>query len=160
MIRSVEIRDAENICTIYNEYIQNTVISLEEDILSVDDVSSRIREVTRKYPWLVYEEENSVIGYTYATQWRVRSGYRHSVETAIYVDSNHLSKGVGTVLLKALLSKLRDQSIHSVMAGIALPNPASISLYEKSGFEKVAHFREVGYKFNQWVDVAYWELIL
>jgi len=68
MIRSVEFRDAEHICAIYNEYIQNTIISLEEDILSADDVSSRIREVTRKYPWLVYEEENSAM----TARWLLR----------------------------------------------------------------------------------------
>lgn len=160
MIRPVSISDAENICAIYNEYIEHTLITFEEEALSVDVITSRIKSITQDYPWIVYEEDKTVIGYTYATRWKDRSAYSHSVETAIYLDSKHLGKGIGTELKKALIDKLREQSIHSIISGIALPNPASIALCEKLGFEKVAHFREVGYKLNQWVDVGYWELIL
>lgn len=160
MIRPVKISDAEDICAIYNEYIENTRITFEEEILTVEEMASRIKSVTQNHPWIVYEKKNTILGYTYASQWKKRSAYRHSIETGIYLHSKHLGKGIGTKLQKALLAKLENQSIHSVIAGIALPNPASIALYEKLGFEKVAHFKEVGYKFNQWVDVGYWELIL
>lgn len=160
MIRSVKPSDAESICAIYNEYIEHTRITFEEETLSADDIISRIRSITQDYPWIVYEENETVVGYTYATRWKKRSAYAHSVETAIYLSSKHLGKGIGTKLKKALIHELKEQAIHSVICGIALPNPASIALCEKLDFEKVAHFKEVGYKLDQWVDVGYWELIL
>jgi phosphinothricin acetyltransferase len=109
---------------------------------------------------LVYEENGKVIGYTYASKWKERSAYRYSVETGTYLDSSYVGKGIGTILKTELLKALKEKSIHSVVCGIALPNPASIALCEKFGFEKVAHLKEVGYKLGKWVDVGYWELIL
>lgn len=69
-------------------------------------------------------------------------------------------RGIGSELKKELLGLLKEKSFHTVISGIALPNPASIALNEKFGFKKVAHFKEVGYKFNRWIDVGYWQLIL
>lgn len=160
MVRPVKTSDAESICSIYNTYVENTRATFEEEVLSVKDMKARIENITQRYPWVVYEKEDKVVGYTYATQWKERSAYRHSVEIGIYVESNYLGIGIGTELNKALIAKLRDQKIHCVIAGIALPNPASIALFEKIGFEKVAHFKEVGYKLGRWVDVGYWELLL
>lgn len=160
MIRPVELSDANEICGIYNEYITSSKITFEEEVLSAEEVISRIENVTRDYPWLVYEEEEKVLGYTYAARWKERSAYRHTVETGIYIDSNHVGEGIGTKLKGEILNELRDRSIHCVISGIALPNPASIALCEKFGFKKVGHFREVGLKFNDWIDVGYWQLLL
>jgi phosphinothricin acetyltransferase len=76
------------------------------------------------------------------------------------MDSRHVGKGIGTQLLKELLERLKAVSLHSVISGIALPNPASVALCERFGFKKIAHFSEVGYKMNRWIDVGYWELLL
>ena len=160
MIRQVKDTDAEAMCRIYNNYVLNTRITFEETPLQTDDIASRIKDVTQVYPWLVYEENGNVVGYTYAGKWKERSAYRYSVETGIYIDSRHIGKGIGTKLKAELLNMLKEKSIHSVICGIALPNPASIALCEKFGFEKIGHFKEVGYKLGAWVDVGYWELIL
>lgn len=162
MIRPASLSDAERICDIYNEYVANTRITFEEEAVPPTEMADRIAIISKDYPWLVYEDEKSgkVIGYTYATRWKERSAYRHSVETGIYLDSSSVGKGIGTKLKKALLERLKEQSIHTVISGIALPNPASIALFEKLGFEMVAHFKEVGYKFDEWVDVGYWQLLL
>lgn len=160
MIRQVRLSDATDICSIYNEYIMNTRITFEETPLSVEEMVSRITSITQNYPWIVYEDTGKVIGYTYATKWKERSAYRYSVETGIYLASNYIGKGVGTKLKVELIRELKSRSIHSIICGIALPNPASIALCEKLGFQKVAHFKEVGFKLNKWVDVGYWELIL
>lgn len=162
MIRHATPSDANNICDIYNEYVQNTRITFEEEPVSPSEMAERIKTITEDYPWLVYEDEelDEVIGYTYATKWKKRSAYRHSVESAIYLNTSSQGQGIGTKLKKALLVKLEEQDIHTVISGIALPNPVSIALFEKLGFEKVAHFHEVGYKFNKWVNVGYWQLIL
>jgi phosphinothricin acetyltransferase len=160
MIRQVKISDAESICSIYNEYVERTTVTFEEEPVSADEMGSRIKHITQHFPWLVYEDQGNVLGYTYASRWKERSAYRYSVETAIYVDSNYVGMDIGTKLTRALLEELRALSIHSVNAGITLPNPASIALYEKFGFEKIAHFKEVGFKFNKWIDVGYWELVI
>jgi len=68
-------------------------------------------------------------------------------------------KGIGTKLYEKLFKELEQTDVHAIIAGIALPNDASVQLHEKFGFEKVAHFREVGFKFYKWIDVGYWELI-
>jgi phosphinothricin acetyltransferase len=160
MIRQVFEADAAAICGIYNEYILTTRISFEESAVSIDEMAHRIRGVTQQFPWLVYEEEGKIAGYIYASQWRERSAYRYSVELGIYLASEQTGKGIGSLLMTELLRELKATPIHSVIGGIALPNPASIALCEKFGFQKVAHFREVGYKLGSWVDVGYWELIL
>jgi len=92
--------------------------------------------------------------------WKDRSAYRYSVESTVYVDPAALGVGYGSQLYESLLANLRQQKFHVVMGGIALPNQASIRFHEKFGFQKIAHFKEVGYKFGQWIDVGYWQLIL
>jgi phosphinothricin acetyltransferase len=163
MIRQVKDSDADDLCRIYNKYIVETRITFEETPLQADEMVSRIKNVTQNFPWLVYEENGKTVGYAYTNKWKERAAYRHSVEIAIYLDSGYVGKGIGTLLIGELLSALKalkDKSIHGVIYGIALPNQASIALCEKYGFEKIAHFKEVGFKLGEWVDVGYWELIL
>ena len=160
MIRQVKESDADALCRIYNKYILDTTITFEESPLQAGEMADRIKTITQTYPRLVYEENGRVIGYTYASKWKERSAYRYSVETGIYIDSDNFGKGIGTILKGELLKLLKEKSIHSVICGIALPNPASIALCEKFGFKKVAHLEEVGFKLGKWVDVSYWELIL
>ena len=159
MIRNAIISDAASICNIYNPYILNSTISFETEPVTEKDMADRIVN-NGKLPWLVHEENERILGYAYACKWRVRQSYRYSVESAVYLDSEETGRGLGTLLYSELLSRLKEMKIHVVIGGIALPNPASIALHEKFGFEKVAHFKEVGFKFNQWIDVGYWELIL
>mgnify|MGYP001182260146 CR=1 FL=1 len=159
MIRRVAESDASAICAIYNEYVLNTRISFEESAVSADDMAERIQNVAGQFPWLVCEEGGRIVGYGYANKWRERSAYRHSVELGIYVASEWIGKGVGTLLMTDLLQELRGLAIHSVICGIALPNPASVALCEKFGFDQVGHFKEVGFKMSSW-DVGYWELLL
>ena len=160
MIRTVLLSDAQSICDIYNEYVKNSTITFEEIPVSPDEMKARIEDATQNYPWLVYEIDGKVVGYTYGRKWRDRAAYRNSVETGTYLDSKFIGRGIGAELKKELLRILKERSFHAVVSGIALPNPASVALNEKFGFSKVAHFKEVGFKFNRWIDVGYWELIL
>jgi L-amino acid N-acyltransferase YncA len=160
MIRSVTLNDAAEIAEIYNYYILNTTVTFEEQIVSVDTMKSRIEEVTSKYSWLIYEYEGKIVGYAYATSWKPRNGYRYSVETSVYLQNGTSGKGIGSALYSELISGLRSFDVHAIIGGMALPNDASIALHKKFGFEQVAHFKETGFKFGKWVDVAYWEKIL
>jgi L-amino acid N-acyltransferase YncA len=160
MIRTVENQDLREICSIYNYYIANTTITFEEESISVDEMKRRIMEVTSSYPWLVYEDHGTVIGYAYASKWKARAAYRRSVELSIYISKDNLGKGIGKKLYKTLLAELRKTDVHAVIGGMSLPNELSKKLHESLGFKKIAEFKEVGYKFHKWVDVGYWELII
>jgi L-amino acid N-acyltransferase YncA len=160
MIRAVSLNDATAICNIYNYYVLNTTVTFEEKEVTEGELKNRISDITKKYPWIVYEIEGEVIGYAYASAWRVRSAYRYSTELAIYLKNGKSGKGIGSQLYEQLLNLLERQDIHAVIGGIALPNEGCIALHKKFGFEKTAHFKEVGFKFNKWVDVAYWQKIM
>ena len=161
MIRPATIADAEAIVHIYNQYILNTIVTFEEQAVSANDMAERINEnAAAGLPWLVAEIDGKVVGYAYASKWADRCAYRFSVESTVYLDPTATGQGHGTKLYEALFVILRSHSMHVVIGGIALPNPASVALHEKLGFQKVAHFKEVGFKFNQWVDVGYWQASL
>jgi L-amino acid N-acyltransferase YncA len=161
IIRPANGADAERICAIYNHYIAATTISFEEQAVTAADMAQRIADVNAaKLPWLVMLDGDTLIGYAYATKWRVRAAYRFAVETSVYLDPQHAGKGAGTSLYEALLAELRQRELHLAIGGIAQPNEASVRLHERLGFKKVAHFEEVGLKFGRWIDVGYWQLKL
>ncbi len=161
MIRNTTVDDSKAIAAIYNHYVLNSTVTFEVDAITDVEIAKRIQaNLASGLPWLVAEINGKVIGYCYATPWKARKAYQHSVEISIYLDAGSHAKGVGTQLYAALFAQLKAQNIHAVMAGIALPNVASIALHEKYNMQKVAHFQQVGKKFAQWVDVAYWQVIL
>jgi len=161
IIRNVRKEDAKAICEIYNFYVVHTNISFEEHPVSTDEMKKRIEEKTTKYPWLVYEENGDVLGYAYTGKWRDRTAYRYTVEDTIYVKNGESGKGIGSKLFEALIYKIRQNTeVHSILGIIAMPNNNSIRLHERYGFKKVACFKEVGYKAEQWIDVGNWELLL
>jgi phosphinothricin acetyltransferase len=160
MIRPVNAEDAAAICGIYNHYIEHTTVTFEEEPLSPAAMEGRIREISRRYPWLVWEAEGRVLGYAYAHRWHERAAYRFTAEDSLYLLPGEEGRGLGRALLERLLEELRKTELHALMSVITLPNPGSVALHEKFGFQKAAHFGEVGYKMGQWLDVGYWELIL
>jgi len=160
MIRRVKQSDAQQICNIYNYYVANTIITFEEAPVTEQEMQKRIAEISVEFPWLVFEDETGIAGFAYASKWKRRSAYRYSVESTVYVAQDKLRKKIGQHLLSELISNLKILGIHSVIAGIALPNAGSVGLHEKFGFKKIGEFEEVGRKFNQWINVGYWELLL
>jgi L-amino acid N-acyltransferase YncA len=160
-LRKADVNDAAAIAAIYNQYVNDTIITFEEAAVDTEEMARRIADVSSKrLPWYLAAEQDRAVGYAYATPWRSRSAYRFSVEVTVYVAPGHTGRGVGTRLYTVLLDALRDGGFHSAIAGIALPNPESVALHERLGFEKVARFKRVGFKMNRWVDVGYWQLML
>jgi len=160
MIRAVNVMDAQAICNIYNYYVDNTIISFEEEPVDIEEMKARIDHFSAQYPWLVYEVKGRVVAFAYASKWKERSAYRFTAEATVYIQHDYIQKGLGSLLYEALLAELQESYTRSVMAVIALPNESSIGLHEKLGFEKVAHFKEVGYKLDRWIDVGYWQKML
>ena len=160
MIRSATTEDAARICEIYNDYVLHSTITFEEQVVSVDEMQQRIGEVVAELPWLVWGDDQLVQGFAYSSKWKGRCAYRYSVESTVYLAEGSTGKGIGSKLYEALFTELRQRKLHVVMGGIALPNDRSVALHKKLGFEQVAHFREVGWKFGKWIDVGYWQLFL
>ena len=100
MIRSVENKDISQIVDIYNYYIENTTITFEEETLTQNDMEIRIEEYSKYFPWLVYEEDDRILGYCYATKWRARSAYKHSAEVTVYVSKNSMARELERYCIK------------------------------------------------------------
>lgn len=160
MIREVKVEDAKAIVDIYNYYIKNTVVTFEEDELSIKEMEERIIEKTKHNPWIVYEEEGRVLGYAYLSNWNPRISFRYTSEISIYFDINNLGKGRGTKLFKELIDLAQNYNIHTIVSAITMPNDVSVKLHEKVGFIQVAEFKEVGFKQNRWLDLGHFQLIL
>lgn len=160
MLRDCRPSDAAGICRIYNHFVRETVSTFEEAPVSEAEMASRIEEVTRTLPWLVWEQAGAIRAYAYATRWKPRSAYRFTTESSVYVDPEHAGTGLGAQLYGALIEQLRARGVHCVVAGIALPNDASITLHERMGFTPVGQFSQIGWKLGRWVDIGYWQLLL
>jgi len=149
-------KDAERISEIYNHYVLNTCFTFDEQATSREDILERMSTGH----WLVYERGTEVVAYTYATTWKDRSAYRFTLESSVYVHQDSHGMGIASKLYEALFEEMRNRGIHSLMATIALPNRNSVHFHEKMGFKKVGVAKEVGYKFDLWVDVGYWQKML
>lgn len=163
MIRSVEISDAATIADIYNYYIDETIITFEYDRIDAKEIQSRIATINDGgFPYIVYvePESNEVIGYAYAGPWRKRVAYRYVVESAIYLRRGKEGQGIGKQLYAELFDQLRAKSFRSVIAGISIPNEGSTAAHRSMGFRKAGVFEKVGYKFDKWIDVEFWQLDL
>jgi L-amino acid N-acyltransferase YncA len=161
LIRPAVDADGPALADLYNFYVLNTITTFEAEPVSAQEMADRARAVLEQgLPWYVAEAEGRLVGYSCAVSWKSRSAYRHSCESTIYLVDGCAERGWGSTLYRCLIAELQELGLHAVLAGIAQPNEASIKLHEKLGFSKVAHFSEVGRKFDRWIDVAYWQLLL
>jgi phosphinothricin acetyltransferase len=160
MIRPATPSDAAALAAIYNPFVVHTTITFEEQQVRPPEMARRVEETLAVLPWLVEELDGQIVGYAYASPWKARSAYRFTVESTVYVAPDAARRGIGERLYRALLDDLRKRGIHTVIGLIALPNDPSIALHEKLGFVKAAHLKEVGRKFDRWVDVGNWQLLL
>ncbi|MFK7821205.1 MAG: N-acetyltransferase family protein [Planctomycetaceae bacterium] len=160
IIRDAVPDDASDIQAIYAPYVIETAVSFEMRPPTVDEIRTRMQQSTPQFPWLVLVEENQILGYAYATQFRAREAYKNTAETSVYVRNGYHGKRIGTKLMTALLERLRAAGHHRAIAGATLPNPGSAALHESLGFTAAGVFSEVGRKFDQWHDVGFWQLNL
>lgn len=119
-------------------------------------MAQKVNAVSPRYPFLVLEEQQKVIGFAYATAFKDKTAYRYTVESTIYLHPNAIGGGYGKILYQELLSNLQHQGIQKVIACITLPNPSSVALHQQLGFTAVGKFPEIGFKNNQWLDIGYW----
>ncbi|MCM1312256.1 MAG: GNAT family N-acetyltransferase [Bacteroides sp.] len=159
-IRLVCNEDSHAIASIYNHYIRHSTATFDTDTVSENDMAERIRDISARYPYLVYEEQGRVLGYCFSHSWKPRKAYSQTVETTVYVHPDCARRGIGELLMRALIEECKIRGFHVLIACITADNEASISLHEKLGFTRVSLFKEVGMKFGKTLDVTDYELIL
>ena len=160
MIRQVHIDDAKLLLEIYNYYVLNSVVTFDIEPLSLSAFEDKIAQIMADYPFLVFEENDELLGYAYGSKFRPKPAYKNTVETTVYVKNGVHGKKIGTQLYKALLLLLKEQNFHVALGVLTLPNEASVKLHEKFNFTMVGHFKEVGFKFGKWLDVGVFQLNL
>ena len=159
-IRLATYEDGAAVAAIYRPVVAETAISFETTLPDREEMARRIEETLRSYPWLVCDVDGQTAGYAYATKHRVRGAYQWSVDTSVYIAEDHRRRNIGRGLYTSLFAILAAQGYFNAFAGIALPNPASVALHESMGFEPIGVYRRVGYKFDQWHDVGWWQFTL
>jgi L-amino acid N-acyltransferase len=160
-IRLAEPKDLATITEIYNDAILTTTAVYSYDPVTVESRQIWLEDKAKQnFPVFVAEENAQVIGFSSYGAFRAWPAYLHSVENSIYVHPLQRGRGVGKLLIPPLLESARAQNMHTMIAGIDASNAVSIKLHQGFGFEKIAHFKEVGFKFNRWLDLVFMQLIL
>ena len=154
-IRLAKPSDARSLLDIYAPYVEKTAITFEYEVPTVEDFANRVEKTLEKYPYLVAEEDGVVLGYAYASTYYARAAYDWAVELSVYVSLDSRGQGVGTKLYDALEYLLDQMGYVHFLACISLPNEASLTLHRKRGYQQVAHFPKIGYKFNRLHDIVW-----
>ena len=168
-IEKVTPADAKELLSIYAPYVEKTAISFEYEVPSVEEFTSRIRDISAKFPYIKAVDNGKILGYAYATTFKGRKAYDWSVETTVYVREDCKREGVGRKLYDALEKSLADMGILNANACIAylegdrtddnLTND-SYRFHEKMGYRIVGIFHDSGYKFGKWYDMIWMEKML
>jgi L-amino acid N-acyltransferase YncA len=160
MIRIAKAGDAAQIAEIYRPYVEKTAITFEEEAPTAQEIAEKIAKVGAVFPFLVLEEGGEVLGYAYATRYRERAAYRWSLEDSVYLREDSVGRGLGKVLLQALIEILRELGYIKIYAVITPPNPVSIALHRKFGFEPLGRFASTAFKLGAWQAIDWMELTL
>jgi len=161
MIREARQEDLPQLLDIYNDIILNTTAVYDYEPHTLE--MRRVWFDTKKqqgFPVFVAEEENKIVGFSSIGPFRAWAAYKYSVENSVYVKSSERGKGIGKLLIPPLIQAAKDMKLHTIIAGIDATNEASIRLHTHFGFKEVANFNEVGWKFERWLDLKFFQLIL
>jgi len=159
-VRSATEADVPAILDIYNDAILHSTATFDIEPQTLDERLQWFRETQHPHCVIVAEEEGRVIGWGCLRGFRTRVAYRFTVEDSVYLQEEHRGSGVGTLLLAELIERAKKGGFHSVVAGMTEGNPASEALHRRLGFSEVGRYRDVGYKFERWLDVVWMQLML
>lgn len=145
---------------IYDYYVLNTTISFHTEALTINEIRANVMNQNAKYKSYVIVEEESIKGYILITQHKNKQAYDDTAEVTIYLDPNHLGEGIGSVAIPFLEEAGRNHGFHVLIATICTENERSIRLFERHGYIKCAHFKEIGFKFGRRLDIASYQKII
>lgn len=161
VVRSAVAGDLPALLEIYNDVILHTtaVYDYEPHTLEMRENWFAGKQ-EQGFPVFLAEKDGTVLGFSSIGPFRAWAAYKYSVENSIYVAAEHRGKGIAKLLMPPLIRAAREKDMHTMIAGIDAGNEASLRLHRGFGFEEVAHFREVGWKFDRWLDLKFLQLIL
>jgi L-amino acid N-acyltransferase YncA len=155
LVRDASERDAAACAAVYAPYVTDTAVTFESDPPSAADMAARIAAAQPNHAWLVLEDGGRVVGYAYGGRFEPRAAYRWACEVSVYVEMGRRRTGSGRMLYEALLRRLAERGFRVAVAGMTLPNDASVGLQRAMGFEPVGTYRRIGFKHGRWHDVAW-----
>lgn len=147
---------AAGIRDIYASIVTETPISFEQEVPSVEDMAKRIKDIQENHTWLVCVHQNEVVAYAYSSSHRSRPAYRWTIEVTVYVAQEYKKMKLATRLYESLLSASAAKGYRTALAVITLPNEASLGFHRSLGFEHMADFKDIGYKFGRWHSTSWW----
>ncbi|MFB3167262.1 N-acetyltransferase family protein [Neobacillus sp. 179-C4.2 HS] len=161
MIRFAQEKDLQHILDIYNDAVLHTtaVYTYKAQTLESREIWFK-QKMDEGYPVVVYELDNKVVGFATFGPFRPWPAYKYSIEHSIYVDSNYQRKGIASSLLKEIISIANEREYKTLIGGIDAANDKSIAMHEKFGFVHAGTIINAGYKFNTWLDLAFYQLNL
>lgn len=159
-IRLADVNDAAAINEIYNYYVDESTCTFQTTHETLNDRQASFTNRSQRHPVTICQQDDLVLGWAALSPWKGREGYNHTAEVSFYVQHEQRKKGIGKQLLADLIDRAKAIGFHVLIGGVCTEHAASIRLQESFGFEKVAHFRETGFKFDRWLDVAYYQLTL
>lgn len=157
MIRIAEERDIPAILEIYGPYVLNTTITFEYDVPTREEFTRRFRDITRQFPWLVYEEDGEILGYAYASAPYARAAYAWCAEPSVYLKPEARGRDIGRKLYAALEQILDCQGYQVLYALVTQENEASLRFHERCGYRVSVLFPNCGFKFGRWLGVIWME---
>ena len=157
MIRIASEADVPEILAIYAPYVENTTITFEYDVPCKKEFMQRFYDITRQFPWLVWEENGEILGYAYASPPYTRAAYRWCAEPSVYLRPEARGRGIGRKLYAALEEILKIQGYQVLYALITQDNSSSMRFHEKQGYGKKVLFDNCGFKFGRWLGVFWME---
>jgi L-amino acid N-acyltransferase len=161
IVRDAVERDLAAILDIYNDVIATSTAIYRDTPATLDDRLAWWRAKREPgFPTLVADDDGAVIGFASFGDFRSWPGYRFTVEHSVHVHRNHRGRGIGTALMHPLIERAASLGKHVMIAGVDAENVGSIAFHERLGFEPVAHFRQVGFKFDRWLDLVFLQRFL
>jgi L-amino acid N-acyltransferase len=160
IVRPATEDDLPGILEIYNDAILNTTATFDTEPQTLEEKREWLRETSYPYVVLVAERRDQVVGWASLRRFRPKIAYRYTAENSVYVRRDCHAEGVGTALMRILLENAAENGFHTIIAGIAGDNPASLRLHRRFGFALVGVECQVGYKFERWVDVTWMQKML
>lgn len=159
-IRTAVLEDLPEILAIYNEAVRTTTATFDLEEQTLEERFKWFSKYGERYPLIVADHDKKIIGYCSLSPFNKKAAYEKTVELSIYLSREHRGAGVGSMLMEEIITVASKHRFHAIIGGITTGNEGSVRLHEKFGFHHAGHLREVGYKFGEWHNVDYYQLLL
>lgn len=159
-VRDAVPEDVSQLLAIYNEAVRSSTATFDLEEQTLEERLEWFSTFGEKYPLIVAETEQEIIGYCSLSPFNKKPAYKHTVELSIYLSPSHRGEGVGSLLMQKIIERAQQLGVHSIISLITAGNTPSIKLHQKFGFQFAGKLREVGYKFGEWLDVEYYQLLV